>query len=153
MNRHTTLIPQPFNPYMTMTTMQRLTRSAQMLATMLILSSMLIACSDNPVEADDPSITGRWSGQTTIQGTPLSMDVQLMENNGSISGAGTMVLVDPLAITVTGVYNFPSMTMTVRSNDFDDMSFSGDLGADGNTINGSMRGSGFDNFGFSLRRQ
>lgn len=133
--------------------MKTILRPLYTLALLVILSGTLVACSDNPVEADDPMITGRWAGQTTIQGTPLSMDIQLQENNGTINGAGTMVLVDPLAITVTGVYNFPSMTMTVRSNDFEDMSFSGDLGADGNTINGSMRGSGFDNFAFSLRRQ
>ena len=133
--------------------MKKLARITQRLAMMVVISASLVACSDNPVEADDPSLTGRWFGQTTIQGTPLSMDIQLQENNGIISGAGTMVLVEPLAITTTGVYNFPSMTLTVRSNAFEDMSFTGDLGADGNTINGSMRGSGFDNFGFSLRRQ
>ena len=133
--------------------MNTLSRLTQKLVLLIFLSGSLLAYSDNPVEPDEPTLTGRWTGQTTIQGVPLSMDVQLQDNGGSISGAGTMVLVEPLAITTTGVYNFPSVTLTVRSNDFDDMSFTGDLGADGNSISGGMRGSGFDNFAFTLRRQ
>lgn len=133
--------------------MKRTIQSIKTLALMIVISASLVACSDNPVEPDVPSLTGRWAGQTSIQGVPLSLDVQLQDNDGSVSGAGTMVLVEPLAITTTGVYNFPSLTLTVRSNDFDDMSFTGELGADGNSISGGMRGSGFDNFAFTLRRQ
>ena len=128
-------------------------RNTATLPLLLVLMLSTAACSENPVEDEDPSLTGRWSGQTTIGGTPLSMEIQMQENNGSVNATGNMVFVEPLAITATGVYNFPSLSLTVRSSGFADMSFAGELGADGNSISGSMRGSGFDNFAITLRRQ
>lgn len=132
--------------------MIRLLRNTSALALLIAAGTLLGACSDNPVEAE-PSLTGRWFGQTTIQGAPLSVDLQFQENGGTVNAAGTMVLIEPLAVTATGVYNFPSLSLTIRSTGYTDMSFSGELGADGNSITGSMRGSGFDNFSITLRRQ
>lgn len=132
--------------------MKRFIRNTAVVALLIAASATSFACSDNPVEAD-PVLTGRWFGQTTVQGTPLSMELQLQESGGSVNAAGTMVFVEPLAVTATGVYNFPSLSLTVRSSGFADLSFTGELGADGNSISGSMRGSGFDNFSITLRRQ
>lgn len=126
------------------------------LFTVVALAMLLLttaACSDNPTEDDEPVLTGRWFGQTTVQGVPLSMEVQMQENNGIVNATGNMVFVEPLAITASGVYNFPSLSLTVTSTGFADLSFTGELGADGNSISGSMRGSGFDNFSITLRRQ
>ncbi len=132
--------------------MTRFLSNTPAFALLIALTLTSAACSDNPVEAD-PSLTGRWFGQTTIQGTPLSVDLQMQENAGTVNAVGNMVFVDPIAVTASGVYNFPSLSLTVRSSGFDDLSFSGELGADGNSITGSMRGSGFDNFSVTLRRQ
>lgn len=135
------------------TPMKSLTRSAMTIVLLGTLSLAFAACSDNPTEDTEPVITGRWFGQTTIQGTPLSMELQMQENGGNVNATGNMVLVEPLAVTATGVYNFPSLSLTVRSSGYADMSFTGELGADGDAISGSMRGSGFDNFSITLRRQ
>ena len=102
---------------------------------------------------EDPTITGSWFGTTTVQGSTFTVDIQLNDNSGSVNGNGTMVFVEPLAVNANGTYNFPNLSMTIRSSGFQDLNFNGTLSADGNSLTGSLRGSAFDNFSITLRRQ
>jgi hypothetical protein len=66
---------------------------------------------------------------------------------GTISGAGT-----PLAITVTGTHSHPNVSLNANAPGFEPMNFQGTFTND-NTINGTLNGSGFDNFALTLQRQ
>jgi hypothetical protein len=121
---------------------------------LLILSVAIInvGCSDNSSDRD-PSLTGSWLGTATVEGSTLTVNVQLNENNGAVNGNGVMTLIDPVAVNITGTYNFPSVSMTIRSSGLADLNFNGNLSAGGNSLTGSMSGSGFDNFSITLQRQ
>ena len=111
-----------------------------------------VGCDDNSVEAD-PTLSGSWAGTTTVAGATFTVDLQMTETSGNVNANGTLVYIDPIAVNATGTYNFPSVSMTIRSSGLQDLNFDGDLTADGKSLTGSMRGSGFDNFSITLRRQ
>lgn len=125
---------------------------------LLLLALPLVAACDSadpapPPPPPPPSLGGSWAGSTTIQGLVFSLSAQLVENNGVVNGNGTLTYQNPLAVTITGTYNFPSVSMTIRASGFEDLNYSATLGADGRTLSGTMSGSGFDNFGLTLTRQ
>lgn len=137
----------------------RLRRAA---AAFLLLALLAVAGCDSsdPVDDNDdpppptvPTLTGSYLGTTTVQGATFTIDMQIVENGGSVNGNGTLVFIDPVAVSASGTYNFPNVSMTIRSSGLQDLNFSGTLSADGQSITGTMRGSGFDNFGITLRRQ
>jgi hypothetical protein len=109
--------------------------------------------SSDPNGGPSPMLTGSWNGTSTVQGLSFNVSLQLVENNGAVNGNGTITLQNTVAVSATGTYNFPAVSMTIRSSGFEDLNFSGTLSADGNSISGTMMGSGFDNFGLTLRRQ
>ncbi len=125
--------------------------SAQV-ALLLAITLIGVGC-DSGGDDKDPSLSGRWLGTATIQGGTLTVDVQMSENNGAVTATGFVSLVEPVAVSGTGTYNFPNVSVTLRSSGIDDMNFSGTLGADGQTLAGTMNASGFANFGITLRRQ
>lgn len=125
---------------------------------MLLLALPLVTACDSadpepPPPPGPPALSGQWQGSTTIQGLVFSLNAQLVENSGVVNGNGTLNFQNPIAVNITGTYNFPSVSMTIRSNGFEDLNYSATLGADGRTLSGTMSGSGFDNFGLTLTRQ
>jgi|GEM_PF-2070555 len=133
-------------------------RRALLLPLALLLAAALPACDSADPEPQlpppaAPSLSGQWQGNTTVQGSLLTLNLQLVESGGNVNGNGTINLGTPLAVSATGTYNFPSVAMTIRSSGFADLNFSGTLGADGRSLSGTMQGSGFDNFGITLTRQ
>lgn len=131
--------------------MTRAIRSAIGAVLLVSFSLTSIGCDDNTVEAE-PTLSGSWFGTTTVQGATFTVDLQMTENSGNVNANGTIVFVDPIAVNATGTYNFPTVSMTIRSSGLADLNFNGTLSADGNSLTGSMRGSGFDNFSVTLRR-
>lgn len=126
--------------------------SAQV-ALLLAITLVGVGCDSGGDDDKDPALTGHWMGTTTVQGATFTVDMQFNEVNGNVNANGTLVYVDPLAVTGTGTYNFPNVSLTIRSSGFTDLNFTGTLSADGDQLTGSIRASGFDNFSITLRRQ
>lgn len=134
--------------------MNRMLMNAATLVLVMALALPSSGCSDNPVDANEPSITGSWSGFSNVQGTPITLSLQMVENGGSVSGNGSISALNSVAVSVTGTYNYPALSLTIRSSGFQDTAFSGTLAAGGNSITGSMSGSStFENFSITLNRQ
>ncbi len=125
--------------------------SAQV-ALLLAITLVGVGC-DSGGDDKDPGLSGQWMGTTTVQGATFTVDMQLNEVSGNVNANGTIVFVEPLAVTGSGTYNFPNVSLTIKSTGFADLNFTGTLSADGDQLTGSMRGSGFDNFSITLRRQ
>jgi hypothetical protein len=134
--------------------MNRILMNAASLVLVMTLAFPSSGCSDNPVDSTEPSITGSWAGTSNVQGTPVTLSLQMVENGGSVSGNGSLSAVSSVAVSVTGTYNYPALSLTIRSSGFQDTAFSGTLAAGGNAITGSMSGSStFENFSITLNRQ
>nr|BCX01925.1 MAG: hypothetical protein KatS3mg041_1971 [Bacteroidota bacterium] len=100
-------------------------------------------------EEKTPGLSGRWTG--VVQG--ITIDVTLVETKGTITGSGSIQAPGvSISVSVTGTYSFPNVSMTFRSTGYEDFTFSGTLSADGNTLSGSLNGSGFNNVAITLRR-
>lgn len=119
---------------------------------LLLLILTLPAC-DSGAEDEDPSLNGSWQGTTTISGLTVGMAMQLNEASGAVTGNGTVSAPDPVAVTITGTYTYPNVSLTLRSTSFADLSFAGTVSGDGKAISGSLNGSGFNNFGLTIRKQ
>jgi hypothetical protein len=128
---------------------QRITRGISLLL-LLILPVVSAGCDS---DESDPTVTGSWGGTANVQGSIVSLDMQLTENSGSVTGSGTLNVGGPIAINVTGTHNYPSVALTVRSTGFADLSFQGTLSGDARQITGTLSGSGFDNFGITLAKR
>jgi hypothetical protein len=132
--------------------MIRTMKYAAQVAFLLTLTLVGVGC-DSGGDDEDPNLDGRWLGTTTVQGATFTADLQINENGGNVNATGTVTFINPLAVSATGTYNFPNVSMTIQSSGFEDLNFSGTLSADGDQLTGSMNGSGFDNFSITLRRQ
>lgn len=129
----------------------RLKRPRNAILLMVAIAFLTFGCGTDSNE--DPSVSGSWLGTATINGGTMTMSIQLQENSGSLNGNGTLTFVDPLAINATGTHNYPNVSMTIRSSDLQDMNFNATMSGDGNALTGTLQGSGFNNFSFTLRRQ
>jgi hypothetical protein len=130
-------------------------RRALILPLALLLAVSLAACDSSdpdPVQTN-PSLSGEWRGSENLQGNQLSLNLQLLENNGVVNGTGTIQVQNSLAVSVSGIYNFPTVSLTMRNNTIEDVNFTGSLAADGRSINGQMSGSGIENLAFRLTKQ
>lgn len=117
----------------------------------LAVALMVIAgCGDDePSGPRVPNLSGAWSGSAggfTFAITLTESEGGILEGNGSASGPG---FAD--AIEVSGRHAHPSVSLTVLPSQFDPMNFQGTL-SDDRTINGTLNGSGFNNFALTLRR-
>ena len=112
----------------------------------------LAACSDS----NEPSrieIEGSWTGQfATSGGTPVTLNMTLIETNGAVTGNSTLVTSGgSIAETVTGTYSPPSVSLQFHSDGFEDSNLSGTVGE--STLTGTLNGSGFNNIAITLQRQ
>ena len=147
------LVTQPNQKDKTM--MLRTLSNAARLALLAGLLVIGVGCDSGGPDDDKidiPNLTGSWFGTTTVQGATFTADLQVSETGGIVNANGTLVFVEPIAVSATGTYNFPQVSMTIRSTGLEDLNFNATLSADGESLTGSMRGSGFDNFGITLRR-
>ena len=122
---------------------------------LLLLLFVFVAGCDSGGDDDesDPTVTGSWVGTTTVQGAVLTMDIQLTERDQTINGSGSLTLVDPIAVRITGTHNFPNVALTITSSGLQDLNFTGTLAGGGESLTGRLVGSGFDNFSITLRKQ
>lgn len=115
----------------------------------LVLLSLAGCGDDGPSEPEIPSLTGAWSGSASGYTFNLTMTESaggILDGNGSINGPGFAA-----AMEVSGRHAHPSVSLTIVPAGFEPLNFQGTM-ADDRTINGTLNGSGFNNFALTMRR-
>ena len=91
------------------------------LLTIFLLVLFVLSCSDddeNPVNSNNPTISGNWKGKATLFGVPVGyLDASLSQSGNTISGNstiyGAIVANDTLDCTVSsGNNNYPNVSFT-----------------------------------------
>lgn len=70
---------------------------------------------DDSIEQELRSVDGGWHGQTS-GANQIVLDLELDESGGQVTGSGTMVeqaVGTPVAVTVTGTFNRPALSLTI----------------------------------------
>lgn len=117
------------------------------LPVLLVLS---VACGDGGPSGGD--VEGAWSGGITEGGSQLgTLTMTLTENQGTISGNGSIAGGASFALTVSGTFSKPSASMTLTSPGLNPFNFTATVGD--NTMDGTLNGSGFLNSAVHLTRQ
>ena len=117
-----------------------------------------LECAEGPLDrANGPNTTTR-SMAGTWQGTivTLVMRVVLADNNGTITGTGTMTQNGtPFALTVTGSRNGSSFTLNVAEVEHEPFTFTGTVtgSGTGTSLTGIANGSGFIDQAITLTKQ
>jgi hypothetical protein len=107
---------------------------------------------DGATEPDEPHVEGQWNGPINTDVGSGSLALTLTEGDGTVSGTGTLsVSGDALALTVTGTYVPPNVSLQMTSQGFEPMNLSGEVAED--EIDGTLNGSGFVNIAVTLTRQ
>ena len=122
----------------------------------LMVALMLLAAGcggdDSSTEPEDPEVEGQWNGPINTDVGSGSLALTLTETDGTVSGTGTLsVTGDALALTVTGTYAPPNVSLQMTSQGFEPMNLSGEVTDE--EINGTLNGSGFVNIAVTLTRQ
>lgn len=117
------------------------------LVTMLVLVLTLAGCSGDST-GPKPTVAGVWTGSSEGINTTLTLTVTgtAVSGSGSLSGPG-----DSFAMTVTGTYSHPSVSLILTTPGVQPLNYTGTLS--GNTITGTYNGSGFSNTNYTLTRQ
>lgn len=97
------------------------------------------------------SVTGTYSGSN--QG--ITVTLTLTESGGSVTGSGSIVEgANTFPVTVSGTFNAPNVNLTLTSAQLQaPVQLTGTVSNDGRTINGTMNGSGLNNFPIVLNLQ
>ena len=107
---------------------------------------------DGSTEPDDPEVEGQWNGPINTNVGSGSLALTLTETSGTVGGTGTLsVTGDALALTVTGTYAPPNISLQMTSPGFEPMNLSGEVTEE--EIDGTLNGSGFVNIAVTLTRQ
>lgn len=100
-----------------------------------------------------PSITGTWTGMSVLQPTSLT----LLETNGIVTGSGTIAgtPTGTRALTVTGIFNNPTFSLTLSSGTLQPINYTGSLNPNALPMQliGNYSGSGFNGEAVILTKQ
>jgi hypothetical protein len=112
----------------------------------------VLGCDDSSGPARN-DITGSWSGTGVVAGQTFTLTLLLSENNNVVSGNGSLSLpgAGGFALAAAGTYVDPDFTITLSSQGFQDIAFSGEV--NGDDIAGTFTGSGFLGEEVNLTRQ
>ncbi len=121
---------------------------------LLALMFALTACGGDggSTEPVIPEVTGQWNGPVNTSGGSGSLALTLNESDGSVTGTGTLSTAgDAIALTITGNYAPPNVSLQMNAAGFEPMNLSGTVTED--EIDGTLNGSGFVNIAVTLARQ
>jgi hypothetical protein len=112
-------------------------------ASFLVLLSQ-VACKDSGPEI---TASGTWSGSTGSQ----TISMTIADNGGTVTGSGTISSSSgPRALTITGSFTKPTLSVTLQSGIAPPANLAGDIS--GNTLSGTLNGSGFNNTSITMTR-
>jgi hypothetical protein len=115
----------------------------------LALLVTLAACGDDkPTQPAAATATGTWAG--TIEGQQLTLT--LVQNGGAVSGTGTMSNTPSgtRALTATGTFTAPNLTLTLSSGTAAPMALQGAVS--GNALTATLSGSGWTGEAITMQR-
>lgn len=118
------------------------------------LTLAIAACGGDggSTEPDIPEVTGQWNGPINTSGAAGTLALTLNESDGTVTGTGTLSTAgDALALTVTGNYAPPNVSLQLNASGFEPLNLSGSVTED--EIDGTLNGSGFVNVAVTLARQ
>ena len=130
------------------------TSTTRHLFTVLLAVSLLAlpAC-DSGGGNEDPAIEGQWSGTANVDGAAVTFDATFNNSGGEVSGNGTLDLAgESYSTEVSGTYSYPNVSLTLSTDEFSDLNFSGDMSEDGQRIDGQFNGSGLSDVDITLTR-
>jgi hypothetical protein len=117
----------------------------------LVLALVIAACGGD--NGPDPiQVEGTWSGTFKSGSLTGAVAMTLVEEDGDVSGDGTIGSADDaLAVTLSGTFSEPNVSLTVSAPGFEDMNLSGTVGE--TKLTGTLNGSGFTNATVTLTRK
>ena len=99
-----------------------------------------------------PEAEGQWDGPINTNEGSGTLSLTLNDASGNITGTGTLTVPgDAYALTITGNYAPPNISLQMTSPGFEPMVLAGTVDDDG--IQGVLNGSGFVNIAVTLTRQ
>ena len=99
-----------------------------------------------------PEAEGQWNGPINTSSGSGNLALTLNDASGNITGTGTLTVPgDAIALTVTGNYAPPNISLQMTSPGFSPMVLAGTV--DDEHIDGVLNGSGFVNIAVTLTRQ
>ena len=114
----------------------------------------LAACDSADPEPPPATLTGRWLGAVTAQGTAFTFELDLTEQATVVSGSGTMTSAQgTAAFAVEGSYTHPLASLRLVFQDRPPVTFNGLVSDDRERIEGEVAGSGFGGEEIILDRQ
>lgn len=110
---------------------------------------LAMGCGSDSTGPTHQSVSGTWSGVTGAQ----VLTMTLVENGGVVTGSGTLTNTPTgtRAQTVTGTFASPTLDVTLSSGSVQPVALHGTVG--GNSMAGSLTGSGFTGDAITLTRQ
>jgi hypothetical protein len=112
---------------------------------------LLVGCGGAGTEPK-PTIAGTWTGNVITANSSSSVTLTLQQSGTSLTGNGAWIgTTGTAALTVSGTFTAPSMSLTIGSPVYDPINFPGTIS--GRMMTGTMNGSGFVNTSVTLTRQ
>ncbi len=117
------------------------------------LVSLAAGCGGDSGTDNTPTLDGLWVGTINTNGGAGELSLTLNEgNNGQVTGTGTLTVVgDAVALTVTGNYSPPNVSLQMTNPQFEPANLTGTVSKD--QIKGTLNGSGLVSIAVTLDKQ
>ena len=117
------------------------------------LVAFAVGCGGDGGSDNTPTLDGQWVGTVNTSSGSGELSLTLNEgNNGQVTGTGTLTVVgDAVALTVTGNYSPPDVSLQMTNPQFEPANLTGTVSKD--QIKGTLNGSGLVSISVTLVRQ
>jgi hypothetical protein len=117
------------------------------------LVALVAGCGGDGGTDNTPAIDGLWIGTVNTNSGSGELSLTLNEgNNGQVTGTGTLTVVgDAVALTVTGNYSPPNVSLQMTNPQFEPANLTGTVSKD--QIKGTLNGSGLVSIAVTLDKQ
>lgn len=112
-----------------------------LLALLCLVLLALSACDSGGAEDSTPQIEGSWAGAANYNGLGLSINMTLREEDGTVTGTGTLVGQQPVALDIDGTYSYPNASLNLNISGVDDVpgsNLSGTINESGTTLDARL---------------
>jgi hypothetical protein len=115
---------------------------------LLIVAMLAVVTACSSSTAPKVTVAGTWTGVASTQ----ALTMTLVENSGSVTGSGTLTNTPAgtIALVISGTFTGSTVSLTLASGLHPAINLSGTIV--GNTMSGSLQGSGFSGDAITLTR-